>query len=140
MLEHESNGKDGEASRSWNKISFGSNLLLSKYMDVQLKTWIPIVDSQNNRDILRYSGLVQGAVSYWTGDRRFNATMLATWRSRSFSFNTQWELSFKINNNENQYLCLQYYNGYGENLLDYNRFRSVLRFGFVIKPSGFTLY
>jgi phospholipase A1 len=140
MLEHESNGKDGTASRSWNKISFGGNLALSKYMEMQLKTWIPIIDGQNNRDILRYNGLAQGALSYWTPDRRFNATLLATWRAHSFSFNTQWELSFKIDNNENQYLFLQYYNGYGENLLDYNKFRSVLRFGFVIKPSGLGIY
>jgi phospholipase A1 len=140
MLEHESNGKDSDASRSWNKISFGSNLFLSKYMDMQFKTWIPIIDSRNNRDILRYNGLLQSAICYRTLNQRFSASLLATWRAQSFSFNTQWEVGFKINNNENQYMFLQYYNGYGENLLDYNRFRSVLRVGFVIKPGGFTIY
>ena len=31
MVEHESNGRDGEASRSWNKISFAANI----YIDPQ---------------------------------------------------------------------------------------------------------
>ncbi|MDR1102518.1 MAG: phospholipase A [Tannerella sp.] len=140
MLEHESNGKDGEASRSWNKVSFEGNFLLSKTTEIQLKAWIPVIDSRNNRDILRYNGLAQSALSYWTPNQRLNATLVTTWRARMFAFNTQWELSFKINNNENQYLFLQYYNGYGENLLDYNKHRSVLRFGFVIKPRRFSIY
>ncbi|MDR2764160.1 MAG: phospholipase A [Tannerella sp.] len=140
MLEHESNGKDDELSRSWNKVSFGGNLLLSKDMEMQLKTWIPIIDSRNNRDILKYNGLAQGVLSYWTPNQRLNATLVTTWRAGMFAFNTQWELSFKINNNENQYMFLQYYNGYGENLLDYNTHRSILRFGFVIKPQHFSIY
>jgi phospholipase A1 len=45
-----------------------------------------------------------------------------------------------MNNNENQYLFLQYSNGYGETLLDYSRHRSLLRFGFVIKPQGFSMF
>ena len=40
----------------------------------------------------------------------------------------------------NQYFFLQYYNGFGENLLEYNKFKSMIRIGFVIKPSDFSLY
>ena len=54
MLEHESNGKDSIFSRSWNKITLAAALLLDKNWEVQFKTWIPIIDSDNNRDILRY--------------------------------------------------------------------------------------
>ncbi|MDR1455977.1 MAG: phospholipase A [Tannerella sp.] len=140
MLEHESNGKDGEGSRSWNKVSFGGNFLLSRNMEMQLKTWVPIVDGRNNRDILKYNGLAQQSLSYWTPGRRLNATLATTWRAGRFAFNTQWELSVKVNNNGNQYLFFQYYNGYGENLLDYNTHRSVLRVGFVIKPQHFGVY
>ena len=42
--------------------------------------------------------------------------------------------------NENQYFFIQYYNGYGEGLLDYNKFHSRLRVGFVIKPQNFSNY
>jgi phospholipase A1 len=140
MIEHESNGKDGELSRSWNKVSFGGNMQISKTMDMQFKTWIPIIDGENNRDILRYNGLALGALNYRAPNQRFNATVVATWRSKSFSFNTQWEVSYKVNNNENQYMFLQYYNCYGENLLDYNKYRSIVRIGFVIKPQGLSIF
>ncbi len=140
MLEHESNGKDGEASRSWNKVSLSGTLMLNRYMEMQLKTWLPIVDGENNRNILRYYGLAQAGLLYRSENRRVQTGMLVTWRAHSFSFNTQWELSLKVSRHANQYLFVQYYNGYGENLLDYDRFRSVLRVGMVIKPEGFSIY
>jgi phospholipase A1 len=140
MLEHESNGKDGLTSRSWNKISFGANLLLTNNIEGQMKFWIPIIDSDNNRDILRYNGLGHFGINYRSPNRRFNAGLLTTWRTKSFSFNTQWDVSFKLHNNENQYLFIQYYNGYGENLFDYNQYKSMLRVGFVIKLQDFSIF
>lgn len=140
MLEHESNGKDSTASRSWNKVSFGLNLMLSHNVDIQTKVWIPIIDGENNRNILKYNGIGHLGINYHTHNKRFHAGLLATWRTSSFSFNTQWELSFKLNKKENQFLFVQYYNGYGENLLDYDRYKSVIRLGFVIKPLDFSIY
>ena len=140
MLEHESNGKDSIMSRSWNKVSFGINLMLSDNVDIQTKLWIPIIDGENNRDILKYNGVGHFGINYHTDNRRIHAGLLTTWRTESFSFNTQWELSFKLNDKVNQYLFIQYYNGYGENLLDYNRYKSVIRLGFVIKPRDFSIY
>lgn len=140
MLEHESNGKDSLSSRSWNKVSASVNLMLSRNVDTQLKLWIPIVDSDNNRDILKYNGIGNFAINYHNRNRRFHAGLLTTWRTESFSFNTQWEFSFKLNEKVNQFLFIQYYNGYGENLLDYNQFKSVIRMGFVIKPRDFSIY
>jgi phospholipase A1 len=140
MLEHESNGKDSLLSRSWNKVSLGANLMLSHHIDAQIKLWIPIIDSDNNRDILRYNGIGHFGLNYHTVDRRFHAGLLTTWRTNSFGFNTQWELSFKMNKSVNQYVFIQYYNGYGENLLDYKQYKSIVRVGFVIKPRDFTIY
>ncbi|MDR2914044.1 MAG: phospholipase A [Tannerella sp.] len=140
MLEHESNGKDSLTSRSWNKVSLGINLMLSRNLDAQLKLWVPIVDSDNNRDIVKYNGIGNLGLNYHNDSRRIHAGLLMTWRTESFSFNTQWELSFKLNEKVNQYLFIQYYNGYGENLLDYNQFKSVIRMGFVIKPRDFSIH
>jgi phospholipase A1 len=140
MLEHESNGKDGLTSRSWNKVSFGINLMMNNNINTQTKLWAPIIDSDNNRDILRYNGIGHFGINYYNNSRRFHAGLLTTWRTKSFDFNTQWELSFKINKQVNQYLFIQYYNGYGENLLDYNQYKSAIRIGFVIKPRDFTIY
>jgi len=140
MLEHESNGKDSLASRSWNKVSANTSIMLSKRFNAHLKLWIPIIDSDNNRDILEYNGIGHFGLDYISSNQRFQAGLLSTWRTKSFSFNTQWELSFKLYKKVNQFLFIQYYNGYGENLLDYNQYKSVLRVGFVIKPQGFSIY
>ena len=139
LVEHESNGKDSIWSRSWNKISFMGALAVDQNVELQFKTWIPIIDSGNNRDILKYYGIFQLAGSYLTNNRRFGATIILTKRSGwNFNFNTVVELSARLFKNENQYLFLQYYNGYGEGLLDYNKFHSRLRIGFVIKPQNFS--
>ena len=140
MLEHESNGKDSTASRSWNKVTFAVAITLSPNWEAQFKTWIPIVDGENNKALLKYNGIFQVAANYRTDNRRFNCGVILTKRKTWTSFNTQVELSYKFNNNENQYFFLQYYNGYGENLLEYNKFKSMIRIGFVIKPSDFSLY
>lgn len=140
MLEHESNGKDSTASRSWNRISMAADVVLTKNWEVQFQTWIPIVDGKYNKDLLKYKGIFQMAGNFRTDNRRFNCALILTKRKTWWSFNTQVELSYKFNNNENQYFFLQYYNGYGENLLEYNKFKSMLRIGFVIKPQDFSIY
>lgn len=140
MLEHESNGRDSTASRSWNRVTLAVAVLLTKNWEAQFKTWIPIVDGKYNKDLLKYNGIFQVAGNFRTDNRRFNCGVILTKRKTWWSFNTQIELSYKFNNNENQYFFLQYYNGYGENLLEYNKFKSMLRIGFVIKPQDFSLY
>ena len=54
------------------------------------------------------------------------------------NYNSIWEINYRLFKKENQFLFLQYYNGYGENLLDYNKFHSRLRVGIVIKPALFS--
>lgn len=140
MLEHESNGKDSIDSRSWNKITFSWALVLNDNWETQFKTWIPIIDGENNKDILKYNGIFQFAVNCRTCNKRLQIGALITQRKAWFGFNTQLELSYKFNKRENQFFFIQYYNGYGENLLEYNQYKNMLRVGFVIKPQDFSLY
>lgn len=142
ILEHESNGKAEEDSRSWNRISFAGNILIDPTMMVHGKIWIPIVDGENNRDLLDYYGLYQFGITYMTPSKRFGGSIILTKRKgwNPFNFNTVLELSYKLFNNENQYLFMQYYNGYGEGLLDYKTFKSQLRIGICIKPQFFSEY
>ena len=140
MIEHESNGKDSLDNRSWNKLTFAAAVMLNKNWEVQFSTWIPVIDGKENRDILKYKGIFQLAGNFRTDNKRLNVGVILTKRKTWLSFNTQLELSYKLNPKENQYLFVQYYNGYGENLLDYNKFTSRLRVGFVIKPQDFSFY
>lgn len=139
LIEHESNGRDGDESRSWNKISFGMNVIVDPHLMVHGKVWIPIVDGGNNRDILDYSGIYQMGMQFFTTNKRFNGSVtLVKRRGWNLNYNTIVELSYRLWKRDNQFLFLQYYNGYGEGLLEYNKFHSQLRLGIVIKPRLFS--
>lgn len=141
MAEHESNGRDGLASRSWNKISLAASIMIDPQVTVHGKVWIPIVDGQNNRDILDYSGIYQVGTEFTSRNRRFTASVvLVKRRGWKLNYNTIIELGYRIFRRDNQFLFLQFYNGYGECMLDYNQFRSRVRVGVVIKPRLFSEY
>ena len=140
-LEHESNGRDSIQSRSWNRLSLTSNVFLTHNMMVHGKIWLPIVDGENNKDIVKYCGIYQAGVQVLSNNRRFAGGLTLVKRGDwKLNFNTIVELSYRILSKDNQYIFLQYYNGYGEGLLDYNRFHSQLRVGIVIKPKLFSDY
>lgn len=141
QLEHESNGRDSIQSRSWNKVSVGATILVSPNLSVHGKFWIPIIDGENNRDILKYCGIFQGGMTYTSHNKRWGGALTLVKRSGwNLSYNTIVELYYKLTKDQNQYLFMQYYNGYGEGLLDYKQFHSELRVGIVIKPRLFSEY
>ena len=139
LLEHESNGRDGVRSRSWNKVSFGGSIMIDPTLVVHGKFWIPIIDGVENKDILDYCGIYQVGMQMFSRDRRFGAAVtLVKRKGWQLNYNTIIELNYRIFRRDNQYLFLQYYNGYGEGLLDYKQYHSMLRFGIVIKPRIFS--
>lgn len=139
MIEHESNGRAGLDSRSWNRVSVYGMAMIDEWLMVHAKFWIPIIDSGNNRDILKYSGIYQSGIVVTTPNKRFSFAF--TWVKRSgfnLNFNTIVEAAWKVSKKTNLNLFAQYYNGYGEDLLHYNQFRSMLRVGLVFKPKFFS--
>ena len=139
MVEHESNGRDGEASRSWNKISFAGSVYIDPRLMVHGKVWIPIVDGQQNKDILKYSGIFQAGAQFVSKNKRWVADVTFVKRQGwNFSFNTIVNVGFRIREKDNQFLMLHFYDGYGENMLDYNKYHCRLRLGLLIRPSFFS--
>ncbi|MDE6452671.1 MAG: phospholipase A [Muribaculaceae bacterium] len=139
MIEHESNGRDSIQSRSWNKVSLAANIFVDKQLMVHGKVWIPIIDSSNNADILRYAGIYQVGMEVLSANQRFSGSVtLVKRKGWNFNYNTIIELAYRFSRRDNQYFFIQYYNGYGEGLLDYNKFHSQLRAGIVIKPKFFS--
>ena len=139
MVEHESNGRDGEASRSWNKISFAASAFMNRNLMLHAKAWIPIIDGQQNKDILKYSGIFQGGAQFISNNRRWVADVTFVKRQGwNFSFNTIINVGFRIREKDNQFLMLHFYDGYGENMLDYNKYHCRLRVGLLIRPPFFS--
>ena len=141
QFEHESNGKDGEDSRSWNKVSFGTNLLFTDRWMFHAKAWIPIVDGMNNKDIVKYSGWGTFGIEYSSPKRKYNASLFVNKRGGvNLNANIIANFSIRLFSDDNQYLFLEYYNGYGESMLEYKQYRQRLRLGIVIKPDFLSIY
>lgn len=139
LLEHESNGRDGEASRSWNKVSLSGSLFVAPHLMVHAKFWVPIIDGQNNKDILKYSGIFQVGAQFVSRNKRWvvDATFVKR-KGWDLNFNTIINVGFRVTKRDNQFLMLHFYDGYGENLLDYNKYHCRLRIGLLIRPTFFS--
>ena len=139
MIEHESNGRDGTASRSWNKISWAGEAYISPFLMAHAKFWIPIIDGKYNKDILKFMGISQAGFQARSNDDKWVLDMTLVKRQGwNLNFNTIVQLGYRINHNSNQFIMLQYYNGYGESMLDYNQYHSRIRIGLLIRPRFFS--
>ena len=139
LLEHESNGRDGEASRSWNKVSFSGAVVIDPRLVVHAKTWIPIIDGQQNKDILKFSGIFQAGAQFISTNKRWVADVTFVKRKGwNLNFNTIVNVGFRVSKKDNQFIMLHFYDGYGENLLDYSKYHCRLRVGLLIRPTFFS--
>jgi phospholipase A1 len=138
-LEHESNGLDTTQSRSWEYFVLAGSYFFNLNFSIQTKLWAGWT-GKNNGDLLQYRGYGLIAFNYRTFNDRFWLSAVVNPRKRLGDFNTQLELNFKTNPKYNQYFFLQWYQGYGENLMEYERYTSMVRVGFCIKPFMRNIY
>jgi len=136
-FEHESNGRDEENSRSWN---FFSLQYFKPYGDqwlFRVKTWLPIGDLSDNDDITDFRGYFEAGATYSPSKRFYFDADLRQ------AFNNGWRgsiklgASIKISKRSNQFLYIQYFGGYSEDLIDYNQDVSNLRLGIAFKDLFF---
>ena len=139
LVEHESNGRDSIWSRSWNRVALAANVMVTRNLMVHGKIWVPIVDGMNNKDIVDYCGFWQFGAQVLSDNKRFMGGITVVKRKGwNLNANVQVDLAFRLFKKENQYLYLQFYNGYGEGLLEYNKFHSQVRIGLLIRPKLFS--
>lgn len=139
-IEHESNGRDGEDSRSWNYMNLSAKYFYNMRLSAKAQLYVPYVDSDNNKDLLKYKGYGIFSINYI--DKKnlwwFNVDMMP--RNKIINPNIHASLAYKVSKNSNQYLTLDFYSGYAEGLLNYKDYTSQVRIGFVIKPDFFNAY
>ena len=119
-LNHQSNGQSGEKSRSWNRMTFDTTWADEDWV-VGLQLWYRFKESKeddDNPDIERYLGYGNLEIGYRWEDYRFTGKFMNNFRREdnhtSVSFGVSRGISRKLRG------FIQYYDGYGETLIDYN--------------------
>lgn len=140
QVEHESNGKSGDDSRSWNMISFSGKYFYNLQVMFGAKVWIPFIDGEENRDLLDYRGIGYFTMDYITKDKKWWLSAELNPRKDFANLNTTLTAGFKVSANANQYIYARFYNGTSESLLEYNRYDINIRIGFCIKPDFKSLF
>jgi outer membrane phospholipase A len=126
-LEHESNGKDGTASRSISIAYVRPTLTLpfagDYFFSISPKIYA-YLEKEDNPDIGYYRGYTDVLLKVGTTDGVQLATTLRKGTGEA-PYSVQLDLSIPLKTaplgNLGGYLHLQYFDGYGESLLDYNQ-------------------
>ena len=139
-IEHESNGRDSIQSRSWNYTALSYTHFYNIWFSSQVKMWGGWIDEKNNHDLLTYKGYGLVALNYQSKSDSLWVSLILNPTNRLNNCNTTVEVNFKTGPNVNQFLFLQYYSGFGENMLDYSNYTSMVRVGICIKPSVRNFY
>jgi phospholipase A1 len=137
--EHESNGKDREQSRSIDIVFVRPEwrwaLASGKAVEFTPKIYA-YIDKAENPDIQRYRGYVDWRLRY--GDElRSWVAMVRLGTAGKGSLTLDWFERTRVLGfgPVSGYVQVQFFAGYGEDILDYNRrFKSQLRLGFAIVP------
>ena len=137
-LRHESNGRSGDASRSANTVYVQpvATIRTGDYtLAVGPRLFFYVGDLEDNPDIRRYRGST-GLLVEIGHDEGLRLTTNSRFNFSSGKGAIDAELSYPldriVNTDLNLYLFGQGFAGYGENLLDYNRKATRLRFGIAI--------
>ena len=130
-INHQSNGQSGVLSRSWNRV-YAS--LVFEYGDLGLSItpWYRIPESEgddDNPDITRYVGHYELGASYKWNAHTFTLTSRNVFESNYHRGSVQFSWSFPLGDWPFLRGYLQFYNGYGESLIDYDHYVNRLGVG-----------
>lgn len=140
QIRHESNGRDGDDSRSWNYLSLSMKYYFNTKLNIATELWVPYVDGGNNKDLLDYKGLGYISFNYMSDKSKWWLSADINPRKGFFNINTTLTAGFRISERSNQYLFARFYQGYGESLLDYNKYTMNVRVGICIKPDFYNVF
>mgnify|MGYP000162098176 CR=1 FL=1 len=132
-LSHQSNGRAGELSRSWNRLKVSwvtsiGNVFINfepyyRFKE-RRKTNPQDADGDDNPDITKYMGWFELSAAYKQNDSTWRMMVRNNLRSDNKG---AVRLSYSRPFNKHIRLYAELFNGYGESLIDYNR--SVTRIG-----------
>ncbi len=138
MFEHESNGRDSIFSRSWNNLHVQYATAIDSKTILKAKAWLPFMYKEGNPNLLDYIGLAEVTFIRELIPRKLSLEVMAR---KGLEWNWQGALRSRLFynpfNSTNQYFMLEWFAGNAESLIDYQRFTSKIRIGYVIKTDEF---
>lgn len=138
-VQHESNGRDGEFTRSLNIAYIRPELVFGSPGDNQFqlspKFWLYVGDLEENPDIAEYRGYMDFFAKYGKADDMqlsCNARVGSKFDKGSLQLDFSYPLKKLFRDNLDLFLQVQYFTGYGESLLRYDEKSTRVRVGFAI--------
>jgi len=135
-FQHESNGQDGDISRSTNfayiEPRMGFSLSEQYFLVIAPKVWAYVGnDDDTNPDLSKYRGYFNFQAKIGN-PKGFVLDTNTRWAEKgpSFQADLSYPLTFLFSNKLNLYLHFQYFNGYAERLIEYQKKEEILRIGF----------
>lgn len=138
--QHESNGRDGDNSRSINMLYLKPTVYFGDpkawHLTVAPRLWTYIADLSDNRDIADYRGHADLTTTFGRPDSLQFAVLLRAgdaFQHPTAQFDLTWPLARWFPSvSRSLYLQAQYFTGYGESIHDYSERTDSLRLGFAI--------
>jgi len=130
-ITHQSNGRGGEFSRSWNRL-FAEFGIENEYLSIIIRPWFRIPEStksDDNPDITKYMG--RGDIRVIYHFEKQYLSMKGRFNGLSQKGAAQIDYVFPLNGELQGYL--QLFSGYGESIIDYNHFQNTVGLGILVK-------
>jgi phospholipase A1 len=122
-LVHQSNGRGGDLSRSWNRV-YASFIFENGPWAVAFKPWLRLktdFEDDDNPDITDYLGHGEVRLAYRHDDHVFSLMSRNQLESGFDEGAVEFSWSFPVFGYPYLKGYLQYFNGYGESLIDYDQ-------------------
>ena len=131
---HQSNGREEPLSRSWNRV-YANFIMHRGNLVLSVKPWFRISEDaadDDNPNIEDYLGYGELRAIYRTGNNTFGMMLRNNLKFDNNRGAVQLDWSFPLPGTDRIKGYIQYFNGYGECLLDYNASTSRLGMGFLL--------
>jgi phospholipase A1 len=135
-VNHQSNGRANPLSRSWNRIVANFGFERDK-LGFLVKTWYRIPENasdDDNPDITKFMGNGELWAFYYWREHRFAAMVRNNMRvNNKGAIQLDWSFPLPFVNTDKLAGYIQYFNGYGESLIDYDNTVNRISLGFMLK-------
>lgn len=135
-LNHQSNGRSSILSRSWNRVVANFGFERNDF-NLLLKTWYRIPESEkddDNSNISAYMGYGELWGTYYWKRHKFSAMIRNNLRiDNRGAAQIDWSFPIPFIDNDRISGYIQYFNGYGESLIDYNSNSNRVGMGIMLK-------